>query len=357
MSGIKNKMSLTLDSSVWLKDPNFRSLLTDNAQPKIHKKYLGESSDPHFVPASPLISRQWLSEQEEGELSRTCALALARVPHSDDMSDDPFQYIAPQITAKPPPTEKSQTLPASLPVVPPIPVEADTATPSDGSKRDTMDRTDYSTPMTSAGVTPGETTKRFSDAARRASSSKGSSNLKYEKAQSKKSRTASSVQTMPRKSNDTSMRKSHEVRKPSGDYNPVEHTLRLVPDYARHSESLPRPDFIVQPARYSQQDLNKRLPPLPRTATEPPPRTPIARIMKTIKRKKSEVIEGRSASVSAFSTPPLPSTKPDTPKLRQKSMPPAPRIPIMPAVESKRRFRIPFFSNRRDRPQQPVLVS
>ena len=94
MSGIKNKMSLTLDSSVRLKSLNFRSILTDNAQPKIYKKYLGESSDPHFVPASPLISRQWLSEQEEGELSRTCALALARVPHSDDMSDDPFQYIA-----------------------------------------------------------------------------------------------------------------------------------------------------------------------------------------------------------------------------------------------------------------------
>ena len=221
-----------------------------------------------------------------------------------------------------------------------------------------MDRTDYETPMTSAGITPGETTKRFSDAAKRASSSKGSSHLKYETAQSKKSRTASSSHPMPRKSNDTGVRKSHEARKPSGDHKSGERTLRPVQDASRHSESLVRPPPVnIRLARYSQLELNKKLPPLPRSETEPPTETTIARMMATLKKKKSQVIEGRSASVSRHSTPPLPSTKPETPKPRQKSMPNVPPLPAFPITEPKRRFKLPFFSNRKERPQQGVMVS
>ena len=219
-----------------------------------------------------------------------------------------------------------------------------------------MDRTDYSTPMTSAGITPGETTKRFSDAARRASSSKGSSSLKYETAQSKKSRAVSSSHPMPRKSNDTGIRKSQEARKASGDYNASDRTLRLVQDDLSQLEHLPRPTLNNRPSRYSQLELNKTLPPLPQLYTEPPSQTAIAWMMKTIKQKKSQVSESRSASTSVPSTP-LPMTKPETPRTRHKSMPVAPPLPAVPTTESKRKFKLPFFSNRKERPQQNVMVS
>lgn len=269
------------------------------------------------------------------------------------MSDDPFQYIAPQVHTKPPPSARPQTLPASVPDVPAIPVGTDTATPSDGSKRDTMDRVDYSTPMTSAGITPGETTKRFSDAARRASSSKGSSNLKYETAQSKKSRAVS--HPVPRKSNDTGMRKSQEVRKHPSDHEGSDRTLRLVQGDSTQPGNLPRPALHVRPERYSQLELNKQLPPLPQSDTEPPSQTAIAWMTKTIKLKKSQVLEGRNSSTSVPSTP-LPITKPETPRLRYKSMPVAPPAPAVPATESKRKFKLPFFSNRKERPQQGVMA-
>ena len=328
---------------------------TDSKQTKIHKKYLGETDDLHFIPDSPLIDRQTLSAFEEGELKRTCALALARVPHSDDMSDDPFQYIAPQIHTKPPPSVRPQTLPASVPDVPAIPLGTDTATPSDGSKRDTMDRVDYSTPMTSAGITPGETTKRFSDAARRASSSKGSSNLKYETAQSNKSRAVSASHPVLRKSNDPGMRKSQEARKHSADHRSSDRTLRLVRDDSTQPRDLPRPALYIRPERYSQLELNKQLPPVPQSDTEPSSQTAIAWMMKTIKQKKSQVFDGRNSSTSVPSTP-LPTTKPETPRLRHKSMPVAPPVPAVPATESKRKFKLPFFSNRKQRPQQGVIA-
>ncbi len=274
------------------------------------------------------------------------------------MSDDPFQYIAPQIHTKPPPSVRPQTLPASLPSVPTIPVGPDTATPSDGSKRDTMDRTDYSTPMTSAGITPVETTNRFSDAARRASSSKGSSNLKYETTKGKTSRAVSASQPMPQKSNDIGIRASQEARKPSGDHKSNERAFRLAQENIRHSENHSRPTIDVRSTRYSQVELNKQLPPLPQLDAEPPSQTAIAWMMKSIKQKKSQVIEGRSASVSVPSTPaPLSTTKPETPKMRHKSMPVAPPIPAIPLMEPKRKFKLPFFGNRKERPQHGVLVS
>lgn len=60
------------------------------------RKYLGESNDPHFVPKSPLIERQKFSDKDEAELRKLCAEALADVPHSDAMIDDPFRYMVRQ---------------------------------------------------------------------------------------------------------------------------------------------------------------------------------------------------------------------------------------------------------------------
>lgn len=356
MAGLKNKMGLTVTSSV-LYLSSRQDAVADDRQTKIHKKYLGEPDDLHFIPDSPLIERQFFTEQEEGELKRTCALALARIPHSDDMSDDPLKYVAAQIQTQSQP-QKSKPKPDPLPEIPPIPVGIDTATPSDGSKRDTMDRTDFSTPLTSAGITPGETSQRFSDAGRRASSSKGSSHLKYESTQRNKSQTISTSHSMPRKSNDTNMRKSHEARKPSGEQKLIERTLRIVPDQPRYLETLPRP-AEPQLARYSQVELNKKLPPLPRSMTEPSPPSPnpMSRMLKTIKKKKSQIADGRSVSVSVSSTPRMPMSRPDSARPRQKSMPSVPALPSIRPPETKKKFKLPFFGNRKERPQAGILVT
>jgi hypothetical protein len=363
MAGLKNKKALSIDPSVY-QHTGFRAKLDTNiVQPKIHKKYLGEADDLHFIPDSPLIERQFLTEQEEGELKRVCALALAQVPHSDDMTDDPFQYIAAQVQVKPAPETaiseqvKSEDIRVPLPEVPAIPIGTDTATPSDVSKRDTMDRTDYSTPLTSAGITPGETAKRFSDAGKRASSSKGSSHLKHESAQARKSRAASSSHSMPRKSNDAGIRKSHEARKPSGDHKAAERTVRVVQDAPRHTDVNSRSTEITRPVRYSQLELNKKLPPLPPSATEPTKQAPISRMMKTIKKKKSQILDGRSLSMSASSTPPLPTTIPDLAKPRHKSVPAARLATELPPVEPKRKFRLRFFGGKKESPPQDIAVA
>jgi hypothetical protein len=358
MAGLKSKMGLTIASSV-LDMSTGQSQVADIKQNKVHKKYLGEPDDLHFIPDSPLIERQFFTEQEEGELKRICALALAAVPHSDDMTDDPLKYVAAQIQTQPK-AETSKSMPDPLPEVPTIPVGGDSATPSDGSKRDTMDRTDYSTPLTSAGITPGEP-HRFSDAGRRASSSKGSSHLKHESTQRTKSRAISTSHSMPRKSIDAKSRKSHEARKPSGEQKLVDRTLRIVPDQPRYSETIPRP-AEPKPARYSQLELNKQLPPLPRSETEPSPSTPnpMARMLKTIKKKKSQLAETRSQSISVSSTPPMPALPPESRRPRQKSMPAVPALqalpPTLPEVK-KRSFKLPFFNNRKERPQTGILAN
>lgn len=114
-----------------------------------------------------------------------CALALADVPHSDDMADDPFRYLAKHITAKAPKApvpEREQTAcpdAAQEPIASPTELGAvsagvDTATPSETSKRETLESSN-TTPMTTPGVTPGETGKRLSDAGRRPSTAAPSS--------------------------------------------------------------------------------------------------------------------------------------------------------------------------------------
>lgn len=103
------------------------------------------------------------------------------------MADDPFRYLGKHILVK------TQTRIKPVPVKQPTarekareqltnvttrdPANDDSATPSENSRRATI-QTTGSTPMTSPGLTPGETTKTFEDAVRRVTTS--SSNLKTE---------------------------------------------------------------------------------------------------------------------------------------------------------------------------------
>ena len=189
MTTHQNKHGLTTKTPVWHTDifPE-RTASTNTMQTRVHKKYLGEADDPHYIPTSPIISRQYLTQQEEGELIQCCILALSSIPHSDDATDDPLAGMAAilamqRMPAKEPAKPKVARVENGrirLPEVPAIPVGNDTATPSDSSKRDTFSRTDYSTPMTSAGVTPKETSKRFSDAVRRISTARGAGPTKLD---------------------------------------------------------------------------------------------------------------------------------------------------------------------------------
>ena len=365
MAGFKNKLGLSIESTVRGSPWDSVKPFSDIAQPRTHKKYLGEPDDPHFLPHSPIIGRQQFTEQEEGELKRTCALALSQIPHSDDMTDDPFKYLASHIQQQSAPAAAKPTAAPLLPKntqakqAPPQPAPflsdpVDTATPSESSKRDTFDRTDYSTPLTSAGITPGETTKRFSDAVRRPSTSKGSSNLKYESSQKSKSRAASSSRGVSRKSADAGVRKTHD-RKPSKDgNNAAKKTIKVVQQTPRPSDAQAQAAEIARPVRFSQLELNKKLPPLPRSVTEPIEKPSVTRFMKTIKKKKSQVIEGRSMSASAASSP----MPPIVSKFNGAATRPLSQTPAIPPAEQKqRKFKFgKFFGGRKDSPA-PVAVS
>lgn len=128
------------------------------------------------MPKSPLIERQKFSAQEETELKHLCSLALANVPHSDDMMDDPFRYLGNHITAKVPPKPSANQAsavpqqPSATQQAAPVDIRSmssnSTATPSETSKRETL-KTNDTTPMTTPGLTPGDTDKRFSDGGKR----------------------------------------------------------------------------------------------------------------------------------------------------------------------------------------------
>ncbi|KAJ9612015.1 hypothetical protein H2200_003610 [Cladophialophora chaetospira] len=333
--------------------------LQTNSSSLIPKKYRGDDDDPHFIPASPIISRQDLSAQEEGELKRVCALVLANVPHSDDMSDDPLKYIAAQIQEgkkaaqqtdakqeqKPGPLQDAETTARVTHQF--LDVQDDSATPSEASHRDTINATDYSTPLTSAGMTPGETARRFSDAARKSltGSKKPGSNLRNDSNYVTNSRTTS-----------TGVR-SLEAHKHSAEAEAIKKTLRLVIEGSSRPQSgVTKSMDQPRPVRFSALDLNKSLP------APPPPESPsleeqkqphISRMMKlkSIRKKKSITIEGRSFSTS--STPPMPSARafeaPKTPYPQQSAT-------QMSAQEPpKKKFRFPLF-HRRQRPAD-VLVT
>ncbi|OAG38425.1 hypothetical protein AYO21_07408 [Fonsecaea monophora] len=337
--------------------------LQTDAQALIPKKYRGDDDDPHFIPDSPLIDRQALTAQEEGELKRICALVLANVPHSDDMSDDPLKYIAAQIqegkAAQPKPSAKRErkldpahNVETTASVTHQfLDIQDDSATSSEVSHRGTITATDYSTPLTSAGITPGETARRFSDAARKSvnSTKKPGSSLRNE---------STTVATKSRTTSSGGVHKSMEASKPSAEAEAIRKTLRVVTDGSSRPQSgsgksMEQP----RPVRFSALDLNKSLPPPPPESSPPEEQKQphISRLMKTIRKKKSMTKEVRSFSTG--SVPPMPSTdSPRTPYLHSSTTTPVTENPAGTAQEPPRKkFRIPLF-HRRQRPAD-VLVT
>ncbi|KEF61780.1 uncharacterized protein A1O9_03350, partial [Exophiala aquamarina CBS 119918] len=282
------------------------------------KKYLGEPEDPHYIPDSPWIERKFFTEEEEAELKSSCTLVLANVPHSDDMSDDPLKYIAAQIQeGKPVQQSKTKSEHISAPahkidasktnsaIQHLLNLNPDTATPSESSHRDTLSTQDYSTPLTSAGFTPGDSARRFSDAARKSynSSKKPGSSLRND-SQLHKSRTTSN----------SGLHRSFDTTNPSLETEAIKRTLRLVADGSSRpqSGSSLRSMDNVNSLRFSTPDLNKSLPPPPTSPLDPfddPKQPHISRLMKTIRKKKSTTAldKGRSFSTSD-APPPLPTT-------------------------------------------------
>lgn len=276
------------------------------------------------------------------------------------MSDDPLKYLAAQIQegevaqkskAKHQP-QPDQNIDSTTGVTHQfLDVQEDSATPSEASHRGTITATDYSTPLTSAGLTPGETARRHSDAARKSitSTKKPGSSLRNEAVPKAKSRSTSRP----------GGHKSLEATNPSVEVETLKQTLRLVTD----SSSRPETSNIKamdkpRPTRFSAPDLNKSLPP------PPPPESPtfddqkqphISRLMKTIRKKKSLTMDSTSPSTS--STPPvLPSA--DRAETTAKSKPHPSKAPVTPLATqppSKRKFRIRLFGKRQQ--PQDVLVS
>ncbi|EXJ62998.1 hypothetical protein A1O7_03442 [Cladophialophora yegresii CBS 114405] len=336
---------------------NTKLPMQTNTVSLIPKKYRGDDDDPHFIPNSPIISRQELSAQEEGELKRICALVLANVPHSDDMSDDPLKYIATQIQEgtkiaqpsigkqeqKPDPVQNIETTASVTHQF--LDAQGDSTTPSEASHRDTISATDYSTPLTSAGMTPGETARRFSDAARKSitGAKKPGSNLRNDSNNMTNSRTTS-----------TGVR-SLEAHKHSGEAEAIKKTLRLITDGESSSQRGSAKSMEQsRPLRFSAPDLNKSLPPPPPESStlEDQKQPHISRLMKSIRKKKSMTAEGKSFSTG--STPPVPAmpstNAPKTPYPYESSNQTAAQEP------PKKKFRIPNLFHRRQRPAD-VLVT
>lgn len=278
------------------------------------KKYLGEPNDPHFIPDSPLIGRQVLTEQEEDELKRMCALVLADVQHSDDMSDDPLKYIAAHIQVGRSVQERHadrdrtsqparDTGATSTKVKHKLSdLKTDLETPSEGSRRYTSTTTDNSTPLTSAGLTPGEPGPRLSDAARR--STTGSNKLRSSL------RNEASARTKSRTTSNAGLHRSLEKGESILEVESVGRTLRLV----KNTPSRPRSSHnksmeMDRSARQSAPDLNKSLPAPPQPDSpdmEDSKQPHISMLMKSI-RKKSMTSECRNAST--VSAPPLSSAE------------------------------------------------
>lgn len=334
MTVIKNKKSLTLDTA-----------------PKVLKKYLGEPDDPHFTPKSPLIERAVFTEQEEGELKRLCALALAHVPHSDDPEPVPSQQ--PEA-----PVPRKYKVSAKEDVKLPQPQFADTRTPSEASKRDTVGTaTDYSTPLTSAGITPGEPVKRFSDSGKRGSGSKGptNSNLRFDSWQQAYQRAKANSHPPPSKSlQPVDPRKTIDLRKssasaPAG----AERTLRFGKEPSRESAGTgpdqTRSSDLPRTNRYSRAELNKKLPPLPKDAVDDngPKTAPLSRMFKTIVRKKSSLHDDDCEPLTSATT------RPNTALNHTKSAPASPAI----GLEGKKTFgsKLRIFG-RKERPEASSKV-
>jgi hypothetical protein len=350
--------------------------LTLETVPKSQRKYLGEPDDPHFIPKSPIITRQQFTEQEEGELKRLCALALAEVPHSDG-PDPVAPPSAVRATHAPTARKASAPVPQKQVIKPPQPqyVE-DSRTPSEGSRRDTLGTaTDYSTPLTSAGITPGEPAKRFSS-----SKTQNSSLLRYDEwnqqqqqQQQKPLQQRGKSHTDPQPSLYSQQRPASQpntkaVRKSAASA-PGEKTLRFVKDSRDPSPSskfsevnksnaslvkLSSPDPSRPSNRFSQAELNKKLPPLPDNLVDHdtgPKTAPLARMLKGFSRKKSSA-QLRDEADEDDSEQPLRSLPPERPGTSFAFARSVPSSPALGGVDGSRRKFLKLFG-RKNREQRP----
>lgn len=297
-------------------------------------------------------------------MKTACAQVLANVPHSDEMTDDPFKYIASQVQIRsetsPPvshPPRTFSTLPPPIPkshTQPILPTNREdtrvsTSTSSATSTRDIADKTDYSTPLTSAGITPGETGRRFSDAIRHISTTKLVNNQK-------------NATTRPKS---RSTIKSSDPRKPSTETDSnIRPTLKLVQDSPPSTSGNDLRNLTsfdsTRPIRHSQLDLNKSLPPPPPTEAPPPPPS-----IPTIIPEDEVRPTRRNLFLKSFrrdKSQPASSSRNHTTTSPESSVPMAPvypdlsALPILPTDlhhhQPKPRFRLKLFNRR----QQPVDV-
>lgn len=310
-----------------------------------------------------------MPEELEADLKLSCLMVLANVPHSDEMSDDPFQYLAAQIlegSSRSAQDKKSERMSASNHHVDKSTnsavrqrhfLDEASSTQSHSSNRDTIDTTttaDYATPLTSAGLTSGDSARRFSDAARKSynSAKKPGSSLRNESQMVVKSRATST-------SNPT-LAQSLDGTNPSQDVQAIKRTLRLVTDdFSRPPSSSTRSmDSLPDPAFLSMPDLNKSLPPPPpepEPVSEDQKQPHISRLMKTIKKKKSMNAIGARSHLQSHAAPSIP-------QIHKSNNPPAwgqpqPQPPCLPAESSssKTRFRLRLFP-RRHRPADLLVT-
>lgn len=299
-----------------------------------------------------------LTDQEEGELKRMCALMLANVQHSDDMSEDPLKYLAAQIHEGRPPAEKvvKQEQKSKAPQRSDtnvthdiLDLHVDSAISSDVSHRDTFSSADdYSTPLTSAGFTPGASTRRFSDTTRKsaASAKRAGSSLRNETVSVTKSR----------KTSNSGLQRTIDLSKASTEADPARATLRIVPSDSSplRTRAVKSMDVPRDPS-FSVPDLNKKLPPPPleQVQTEDEKQPHISRLMKTIRKKKSTM---DNRNLSTASAPPVTTIdhSPAAARPRTSTAPAGRQASVQTQTESlpKKRFRLRLFSRR----QRPVDI-
>ena len=309
-------------------------------------------------------------------MKRSCLLVLSNVPHSDDMSDDPLKYLAAQIQSDKT-VQQAKTIPertsasvqradavyANSVTQHILDLSTNTASPSESSYRATLSTQDYSTPLTSAGLTPGQSARRFSDAARKSCSStkKPGSSLRNE----------SQIQTKSRATSNAGGHMSTEATNTSSEAEAIKRTLRLVTDgHSRpHSGASARSMDNANTERSPVPDLNKSLPPPPPepvSVSDDQKQIHISRLMKTIRKKKSmttaEGSRGLHTTSKAQRPPPPPTTRvASKPTARDPAAPnaqaskPRKSQPSEPAP-TKKRFRLRLFTRRHHRPAD-VLVS
>jgi len=256
------------------------------------------------VPDSPLISRQPISPEEEEGLRKSCALALADVQSSDEDVAQAFKFLAGQIQVKEKTEEHSKTSAIAAKVEAPEAINPLTVLPkldhalnavstSVSSDQTTADRTDSSTPQTSAGLTPGETTK---------SSSGPKTPLLGPKRGSASSQASKTVEPNSSERAIAWMNNCFEKRTSKPD------TQRSVSTATAEATRKSSQRASVKRSRSHRRkrdsrdsllhmDLNKKLPSVPGQQLEPERAKHLARLIKTIGKKRASpaVVEGQQS--------------------------------------------------------------